>query len=96
MSIDILKHTGYSNTTSLLNRAIDYIVIHYTAGSTSRAGTAKNNAVMFSDPAHYASADFIGGYWSYNVGRSAYCWTLNNVVGTRNHIYGGRLVYVPQ
>ena len=59
MSIDILKHTGYSNTTSLLNRAIDYIVIHYTAGSTSRAGTAKNNAVMFSDPAHYASADFI-------------------------------------
>lgn len=59
MSIDILKHTGYSNTTSLLNRTIDYIVIHYTAGSTSRAGTAKNNAVMFSDPAHYASADFI-------------------------------------
>ena len=59
MSIDILKHTGYSNTTSLLNRAIDYIVIHYTAGSTSRAGTAKNNAVMFSDPVHYASADFI-------------------------------------
>ena len=59
MGIDILKHTGYSNTTSLLNRVIDYIVIHYTAGSTSRAGTAKNNAVMFSDPAHYASADFI-------------------------------------
>ena len=58
MSIDILN-TGYSNTTSLLNRAIDYIVIHYTAGSTSRAGTAKNNAVMFSDPANYASADFI-------------------------------------
>lgn len=59
MSIKIEKHTGYSNTTSLLNRAIDYIVIHYTAGSTSRAGTAKNNAVMFSDPANYASADFI-------------------------------------
>lgn len=59
MSIKIEKHTGYSNTTSLLNRAIDYIVIHYTAGSTSRAGTAKNNAVMFSDPARYASADFI-------------------------------------
>lgn len=57
--INIEKHTGYSNTTSLLNRAIDYIVIHYTAGSTSKAGTAKNNAVMFSDPAHYASADFI-------------------------------------
>ena len=59
MSIKIEKHTGYSNTTSLLNRTIDYIVIHYTAGSTSRAGTAKNNAVMFSDPVHYASADFI-------------------------------------
>lgn len=59
MSIKIEKHTGYSNTTSLLNRTIDYIVIHYTAGSTSRAGTAKNNAVMFSGPANYASADFI-------------------------------------
>ena len=53
MSIKIEKHTGYSNTTSLLNRTIDYIVIHYTAGSTSRTGTAKNN------PVHYASADFI-------------------------------------
>ena len=59
MSIKIEKHTGYSNTTSLLNRTIDYIVIHYTAGSTSKAGVAKNNAVMFSDPVHYASADFI-------------------------------------
>lgn len=39
---------------------------------------------------------FIGGYWSYSVGRSAYSWTLTNVVGTRNRIYGGRLVYVPQ
>lgn len=39
---------------------------------------------------------FIGGYWSYSVGRSAYCWTLSNVVGTRSRIYGGRLVYVPQ
>lgn len=59
MSIDILKHTGYSNTTSLLNRAIDYIVIHYTAGSTSRAGAAKNNAVRFANPSIGASADFI-------------------------------------
>lgn len=57
--IDILKHTGYSNTTSLLNRAIDYIVIHYTAGSTSRAGAAKNNAVRFANPSIGASADFI-------------------------------------
>ena len=78
MSIKIEKHTGYSNTTSLLNRTIDYIVIHYTAGSTSRAGTAKNNAVMFSDPVHYASADFIVDdetivQYNPNV-KNRFCW----------------------
>ena len=59
MSIDIVKCSAFANTAPKANRNIDYIVVHYTAGSTSRAGTAKNNAVMFSDPAHYASADFI-------------------------------------
>ena len=59
MEINITKQTSYSNTTSYLNRPIKYIVVHYTAGSTSKAGSALNTAVMFSNPSVYASADFI-------------------------------------
>ena len=59
MSIKITNQTSYSNTTSYLNRPIKYIVLHYTAGSTSKAGSARNTAVMFSKPSTYASADFI-------------------------------------
>lgn len=59
MAINITKQTSYSNTTSYLNRPIKYIVVHYTAGSTSKAGSARNTAVMFSNPSVYASADFI-------------------------------------
>lgn len=59
MAINITKQTSYSNTTSYLNRPLKYIVVHYTAGSTSKAGSALNTAVMFSNPSVYASADFI-------------------------------------
>ena len=59
MEINITKQTSYSNTTSYLNRPIKYIVVHYTAGSTSKSGSARNTAVMFSNPSVYASADFI-------------------------------------
>lgn len=57
--MNITKQTSYNNTTTYYNRPLDYIVIHYTAGSTSRTGTAYNTAVMFSNPSIYASADFI-------------------------------------
>ena len=59
MAINITKQTSYSNTTSYLNRPIKYIVVHYTAGSTSKAGSARNTAIQFSDPARCASADYI-------------------------------------
>ena len=59
MAINITKQTSYSNTTSYLNRPLKYIVVHYTAGSTSKSGSARNTAVMFSNPSVYASADYI-------------------------------------
>lgn len=59
MSINITKQTSYSNTTGYTNRPINYIVVHYTAGSTSKAGSARNTAIMFSNPTVYASADYI-------------------------------------
>lgn len=78
MSIDIVKWSAFANTTGLTNRNIAYIVIHYTAGSTSRPGTAKNNAVMFADPSYGASADFIvddSTIVQYNPDiNNRYCW----------------------
>ena len=78
MSIDIVKCSAFANTTGLTNRNIAYIVIHYTAGSTSRPGTAKNNAVMFADPTRGASADFIvddSTIVQYNPDiNNRYCW----------------------
>ena len=78
MSIDIVKCSAFANTTGLTNRNIAYIVIHYTAGSTSRAGAAKNNAVRFANPSTGASADFIVDdetIVQYNPDiKNRYCW----------------------
>ena len=63
--------------TSVRKAGIKYIVIHYTAGVQSKAGTAKSVANMFATNGK-ASADFIvddGGAVQYNpniTGR--YCW----------------------
>ena len=93
MSIAITKQTSYSNTTEYVNRPIKYIVVHYTAGSTSRAGSARNTAVMFSNPAVYASADFIVDdetIVQFNPDiRNRYCWHC----GDNRNLYsmGGKL-----
>ena len=57
--MNITKKTSYSNTTLYYNRPLKYIVIHYTAGSSSRTGSARGVATMFSNPAVGGSADFI-------------------------------------
>lgn len=57
--MNIIKQTNPINTSSKNNRKIEYIVLHYTAGVTSKAGTAANTAKWFSNPAAKASADFI-------------------------------------
>lgn len=78
MSIKITNQTSYSNTTGYLNRPVKYIVVHYTAGSTSKSGSARNTAIQFSDPARYASADFIVDdetIVQFNPDiRNRYCW----------------------
>lgn len=76
--MNITKQTSYSNTTSCYNRPLDYIVVHYTAGTTSRTGSAYNTAVMFSNPYIYASADFIvddttAVQFNPDI-RNVYCW----------------------
>lgn len=46
------------HTTAKANRSIEYIVIHYTAGVTSKAGAAVNTADYFRTTATEVSADF--------------------------------------
>lgn len=37
----------------------------------------------------------LGGYWRYGGSAGAFCWGLNDGVGSRYRYIGGRLVYVP-
>ncbi len=46
------------HTTSKPDRKIEYIVIHYTAGTTSRTGSAANTANFFATTTTQVSADF--------------------------------------
>lgn len=59
MKMEIVKKTSKHNTSALKNRKIKYIVIHYTAGTHSKTGKAKDTAKYFSTLVREASADFI-------------------------------------
>jgi N-acetylmuramoyl-L-alanine amidase CwlA len=56
--INIVKRTTTKNTTALANRKIEYIVLHYTAGTSSKKGKAEAIATYFATQ-NNASADFI-------------------------------------
>lgn len=90
--MDIIKHTGTTNTTPLRGRGIRYIVIHYTAGTTSRTGSARNVADMFKRGAVGGSADFIvddGTAVQYNPDPlNRYTWAVG---GNRYNTKGGSL-----
>ena len=55
----ITNKFGVRNMTAKPNREIKYIVVHYTAGVTSRSGSAVNTAVWFGSGNAFASSDFI-------------------------------------
>ena len=84
---------GYISThiTPLRNRPIKYIAVHYTAGCTSRKGTALNARNVFLN--RKASADFVvddGSIVQINPDlQNYYCWS----VGDKKNPYsgGGRL-----
>ena len=59
MQINIIDKSSTHNTTSKPNRDIKYIVIHYTAGTTSKTGAAINTAHYFTTTTVQASADFV-------------------------------------
>lgn len=88
----ITRQTTEKKTTYSPNRNLDYIVIHYTAGVTSKKGSAANVAAYFRDSNAEASADFIvddSTIVQYNPDiKNRYCWSVG---GGRLSTKGGRL-----
>lgn len=58
MTMTITNKFSTVHTTAKAARAIEYIVIHYTAGVTSKAGSAVNTADFFRTTTTQVSADF--------------------------------------
>lgn len=80
------------HTTAKANRSIEYIVIHYTAGVTSKAGSAVNTADYFRTTTTEVSADFIvddTAVVQYNGDiRNRYTWHCG---GSKYNTKGGSL-----
>lgn len=92
MAIAITKKTTTTHTTASKGRSIRYIVIHYTAGVTSKAGSAANTAAYFASTSNEASADFIvddATIVQYNPDiPNRYCWHCG---GSKYSTKGGSL-----
>lgn len=78
--MEIIKCLSTHNTSSKPNRNIEFLVIHYTAGTTSKKGTARNVANYFATTQNQASADFIVDdeeIVQYNADiLNRYCWSV--------------------
>ena len=79
--MNIIARTNTHNTTAAKGRKIQWIAVHYTAGTNSRAGAASNVAGWFKNPENTGgSADFIVDDTTavqYNPDpRNRYCWAV--------------------
>ena len=95
MGINIINKTSTHNTTKK-NRTIQYIVIHYTAGVSSKKGSARNISSYFSSTTNQASADFIvddGEIVQYNPNpKQYYCWSVGGgYQGNKSNSLAGTL-----
>ena len=95
--MNIIKKTGTTNTTILQNRKIEYLVIHYTAGTRSSKGNAQNLANWFNNSSAQASADFIVDdeeVVQYNPDpKNRYCWAVGGLKYTTLSTSEGGLYY---
>lgn len=86
----ITKNTSTHNTQALANRSIEYIVIHYTAGVTSKAGSAVNTANYYKTTDREVSSDYTvddAGAVLYNPDiRNRYTWHCG---GSKYNTKGG-------
>ena len=93
--INIIQRTSFHNTTKKLNRKIQYIVLHYTAGVSSKPGRAQSCAQGFATTTRDASADFIvddAEIVQYNPDpENYYCWSVGGSKYTKmNTSLGGK------
>jgi len=90
--MNVINQFGEYNLTNKKNREIKYIVIHYTAGTTSKSGTAKSTAKYFNKETTKASADFIVDdefVVQFNPDiKNKYCWHCG---GSKYKTQGGSL-----
>ena len=90
--MNFTKQTGTANTTASPGRRIEYLVIHYTAGVSSKAGSARGCASWFANPVAAGSADYIVDEETlvqYNPDpKNRYCHAVG---GNRFNTQGGRL-----
>ena len=90
--MNIIKRTSTTNTTYLKGRKILYLAIHYTAGVSSKSGSARSSASWFANPNAGGSADFIvdeNEFVQFNPDpRNRYCHAVG---GSRYNTKGGRL-----
>lgn len=57
--MSLITYNSTINTTQKKNRKMEFIVVHYTAGTTSSKNSALNNAKFFSKETTKASSDYI-------------------------------------
>lgn len=78
MILQINTYHGTYNRSARGGNSIQYIVIHYTAGT----GSARNNCIYFSGGNRNASADYFvddSGIWEYNdPGSGYYTWAVGD------------------
>lgn len=91
-NITIIQRNGSNNMTKSPNRTVSYIVEHYTAGTTSKNGSARGNADWFNNVSAQASADFIvddNEIVQFNGDiLNQYCWAVG---GNKYSTSGGSL-----
>ena len=83
MSLNIQACYGKDyNLTYKANRTINYIVLHYTAGTSSKKGNAYNNCKYFTTANRSASADFFVDdetVWQFNPNlKNYYTWAVGD------------------
>ena len=76
----LINKSNTHNTTLCRGRDILWLVVHFTAGTSSKAGAASNTAAYFKTTTNAASADFIvddATSVQYNPDpRNRYCWAV--------------------
>src|SRR5574344_1239917 len=86
--MNIIKCYGTANM-GRRTTAPKWLVIHYTAGTQSRQGAARNNAAMFARPSTEASADYIvddAECVQYNPNPCVYyCWAVGDTDASRTN-----------